>query len=269
MYKRQVLGRAAFGGLALWAEAHVGAAPVVLALAGLLGFSALLVAGAPDRLAAEDAALAPRRRIAAAGRLLIDALRRPATIFGLAFAALAGAGMEAVGGLAGPMLIDQGLAAEQVGRFLAVAGVAGLGAGSLAGGRLADRVPRTRAAALGVLGVAAACTAVALGIGRVGTAPLLAALFVAYFLFGVLTCATYTLMMDLTEPRVGGAQFSAFMGAVNLCYVWSVAAAGQLVPRVGYSGALLLAASASLFALALLPAIRARSPLESGAQAGG
>ncbi len=253
-----VLGRVAFGGLALWAEKSVGAAPVVFTLAALLVASAALSISARDHADEGAGAVSPHRRILASARLLLDALRRPMTLLGLALATLAGAAMETVAGLAGPMLVDQGMDSASVGRFLAAAGVVGLGGGSLAGGLLADRVARTRAVGIGVASVAGLTLVLAAGLDTLGITAVLGVLGLGYFLFGVLTAATYALMMDLTEPRIGGSQFSAFMGAVNLCYVWSVALAGQLVPRVGYPGALAFAACASLVAIGLLPAIRRR-----------
>jgi PAT family beta-lactamase induction signal transducer AmpG len=253
-----VLGRVAFGGLALWAEAYVGPVPVVTALAILLAGSAALSVLARDHLDPGEAARGALERITASAALLGRALRMPGTLLGLGFAAVSGAGMEVLAGLAGPMLVDQGLDAAQVGRFLAVSGVVGLGGGSLLGGMLADRVSRVRAAGTGLVAVAAGACAVAFGLDSLSTTWLLGVLGATYLLFGLLTAATYALMMDLTDPRVGGTQFSAFMGAVNFCYVWSVALGGQLVPRVGYPGALLAAAACSLLGLALLPGLRAR-----------
>jgi PAT family beta-lactamase induction signal transducer AmpG len=252
-----VLGRVAFGGLALQAETFVSPRVVVVTLAVLLAGSSFLALAARDTGDDAEPAVGAAQRIVDSGRLLARALVMPATLRGLAFACVAGAGMETLAGLAGPMLIDQGLDSARVGRFLAAAGVFGLGGGSLVGGMLADRIFRTRAAGLAVLAVAVASAGVASGIGTLGTGALLAGLAGAYFLFGVLTSATYALMMDLTEPRIGGTQFSAYMGAINLCYVWSVGVAGQLVPVVGYSGAVWFACACSLVALSVLPGIRA------------
>lgn len=260
-----VLGRVAFGGLALWAESIVGAAPVVIAMASLLAASAVLAAFAGDALAADEALEPPLERLADSVRLLGRALRMRTTLLGLALAALAGAGMESLAGLAGPMLVDQGLESARVGRFLAVASVVGLGGGSLAGGFLADRAARTRVVGTAVIAVAGASLAVSAALGTLAATMLLALMGLAYCLFGVLTASTYALMMDLTVPRVAAAQFSAFMGAINFCYVWSVAAAGNLVPRIGYSGALLATAAVSLLALALLPPLSRRG---SGAPGG-
>jgi MFS family permease len=271
MQAGMVLGRVAFGGLALWAEAYVGPVPVVVTLAILLMGSAAFIVVARDSLAPGEAAGRAGGRIAASAKLLARALRLPGTLLGLAFAAVAGAGMEVLAGLAGPMLIDHGLEAARVGRFLAVAGVVGLGSGALLGGMLADRVSRVRAAGAGVVAVAIGVGAVAAGLDTLGTAALLGLLGAMYLLFGLLTTATYALMMDLTDPRVGGTQFSAFMGAVNFCYVWSIALGGQLVPRVGYPGALLAAAGCSLLGLALLPPLRERlhrSPTPEAAERG-
>lgn len=63
--------------------------------------------------------------------------------------------------------------------------------------------------------------------------------------------------MDMTNPDLGGTQFSAFMGAVNLCSVWSAWVVGQLVARFDYGGALPAMAVLSLLALPLLVVLNA------------
>jgi predicted MFS family arabinose efflux permease len=64
--------------------------------------------------------------------------------------------------------------------------------------------------------------------------------------------------MELTEPSLGGTQFSAFMGAVNLCSVWSAWVVGRLVARFDYGLALPAMAAISLLALPLLAVLHAR-----------
>lgn len=254
-----VAGRAAFGGGALWIEQRVGAETVVHALVACLAVSAGLALLARDRAPARSGEAGLGARAAAVGRGLARVLRRATTWLGLAFAALAGAAMEGTAALAGPLLLDRGLAAEEVGRFFAVPAIAAMSVGLWAGGRLADRLPRVRAVAFAVVALAAAvaATAAAAEAARAGaTGPLLACLAVDYVLFGLLTAASYALLMDLTDPALGGTQFSAYMGAVNFCYVWSAWSAGALAGRFDYGPALALLAGASLLALPLLPRLR-------------
>jgi hypothetical protein len=44
---------------------------------------------------------------------------------------------------------------------------------------------------------------------------------VADVFIGLFTAASYALFMDLTDPKLGGTQFSAFMAATNGCESWS------------------------------------------------
>jgi PAT family beta-lactamase induction signal transducer AmpG len=133
-----------------------------------------------------------------------------------------------------------------------------MGLGVVVGGQLSDRVRRSRAVVASVVALAAVIGAVAASasLAEGGSRwPLLVALSGAYVCFGAVTSASYALLMDLTDPELGGTQFSAYMGAVNLCYVWSAWTAGQLAGRFDYTVALLTMAAASLAALALLPAL--------------
>ena len=77
--------------------------------------------------------------------------------------------------------------------------------------------------------------------------------------------------MDLSDPAIGGTQFSAYMSATNLCEVWAVATAGALAGGVdrawapgalrdglGYGPAFAALAGASLVALPLVWGIGGR-----------
>jgi MFS transporter, PAT family, beta-lactamase induction signal transducer AmpG len=253
-------GRAVFGGAALALEGWVGARAVVLLLVGAIAASAVVALLARDSGDVHD-----RSNLAARaawfGRRLTAVVRHESTWLGLAFATLVGAGMEATGALAGPLLVDRGFSSGEVGRFFAGPAVLTMGIGVLAGGWLSDRLRRQRAVVVSVLTLAAVVVAVATSASVASAGPrwpLLLALACAYVAFGMVTSASYTLLMDLTEPELGGTQFSAYMGAVNLCYVWSAWTAGWLAGRFDYPTALLAMALASLLALALLPALGRR-----------
>jgi MFS family permease len=253
-------GRAVFGGAALALEGWLGAQAVVLLLVGAIAASASVALLARDAGALPSAA-SLGARVALFARRLGAVLRHEATWLGLAFAALVGAAMEATGALAGPLLVDRGFASAEVGRFFAGPTVLAMAAGVFAGGQLADRVRRTRAVVLSVTVLAAVVAAVAASASLADggpRAPLLAALALAYVAFGMVTSASYALLMDLTDPELGGTQFSAYMAAVNLCYIWSAWSAGQLAGRFDYPAALLAMVGASLAALALLPALARR-----------
>lgn len=254
-----LVGRSVFGGALLSLERTFGRAPLILALIATILASSLLAALARDHAAgaASGGGLTPLRRFAANLR---GVLSQRTTWIGVAFAALAGSGMEAAAGMAGPMMIDLGIAKETVGVFFALPVVIAMAGGALAGGWLADRYQRERTAG-GALLALALCVVTTAAAVAVGSRPVLVgSLTSAYLFFGVLTAATYALLMDLTDPRLGATQFSTYMGAINLCYVWSAWAGGAIAGSSGYPTALLVMAACSLSALTLLPALRRRAP---------
>lgn len=77
-----------------------------------------------------------------------------------------------------------------------------------------------------------------------------------YLLFGIYTSSAYALFMQLTDPRLGGTQFSAYMGGINLCSVWSGWVVGRIAGQFDYSLAPVAMAAFSLFALPLLVFVR-------------
>lgn len=253
--------RAVFGGVALAAERWIGTDGVILALIACIWSTTLLVAFATsDRGVglAEREAGAGNHRWRQFGRTLVTTLLSRTTLLALLFAALAGAGFEAVGAVAGAMLVDFGVSKEAVGAFYAVPVVVCMAGGALVGGWLSDRVGRRR----GVLaaGVLMAVTIVVLAglLARVpeATFVLRGVLAAIYLLIGVFTATTYALFMDLTNPALGGTQFSAFMGATNLCESWSALVVGVLIVSYGYPLALAVMAVIALPGLALLPMLR-------------
>jgi PAT family beta-lactamase induction signal transducer AmpG len=58
--------------------------------------------------------------------------------------------------------------------------------------------------------------------------------------------------MDLTDPKLGGTQFSAYMAATNGCESWSGWAGGQIVSRAGYAASFIVMSGVSLLSLNLL-----------------
>jgi MFS transporter, PAT family, beta-lactamase induction signal transducer AmpG len=54
--------------------------------------------------------------------------------------------------------------------------------------------------------------------------------------------------MQLTDPKLGATQFSAYMGAINACEAWAGFSAGQLAERFDFPVAFVALAVVSLLA---------------------
>jgi MFS family permease len=259
MQAGMLLGRSLFGGGALLVLALWGHAWIVGALVGwiLAALTLLLLArdvhGAVDDAEGRSGAPASSFR-----RDLSVVLRRASTWWGIAFALVSAAAFEATGQLAGPYLIDAGVSSERVGVFFGVFVVGATLTGGLAGGALSDRWGRARSCAVFLLVFVVAI--VALAAADRGGALIeirLALLTAMYFGVGLFTAASYALFMDLTDPRLGGTQFSTFMSATNACESWSAWAGGRIAGTAGYPSAFLAMSVASLFGLPLLWMLRA------------
>jgi MFS family permease len=258
-------GRSLFGGGALLIGAWAGpTATLYLLVAGIwLPMAVLLLAGEKEVHPATHTVPARSREFTSA---LGDVLRHPGTWFVLVFAAVGGAGFEAVGILVGPFLIDQGFSSTQVGAFLFLPTVAAMMAGAMAAGRLSDRWGRKQAARATLVGLA--ITIIGVGwtdVSWLNGAATLGLLMVFYGLIGAFTTTSYALFMEATDRRLGATQLSASMSATNLCESWSALAVGRLTSLWGYGVAFSVMAVLSLAALPALSRMGRRRQMSSEA----
>lgn len=251
-------GRALFGGGALYVASRLGDRVVVLGLVGVIWASslALILSSTPP-----PAPRGEQARLRAFAESLRAALGSRATWLGLLFGALGGAGFEAVGAVAGPFLIDRGQSSAAVGTFLGLPAVACMLVGALAGGWLSDRGSRVASVALAGVSVSAAVLALAAADGLLSASapwllkPLLSSVYLGV---GAFTAASYALFMELSDSRLGATQFSAFMGATNLCEAGATRLVGVLAVGLGYPRAFAIMAGVSLASLPILFALRSR-----------
>jgi MFS family permease len=239
--------RAIFGGAVLYLEQFVGEAATLVALVACVWFSMLLVLFCTREPVQPASGPGTLRRFAS---LLAGTLARSSTWMGLGFAATAGAGFEAVGAVAHSFLIDQAAAKEQVGLFYAIPVIVCMSLGALLGGRASDRWGRAATTVAALTAIAGAVIVVGALYGT-GLHSAYGGLALLYVLIGAFTAASYALLMDMTEPALGATQFSAFMGATNLCESWAALTAGLLVARMGYTSAFICMALFSLVAIPL------------------
>lgn len=251
MQAGMLLGRSLFGGVALLVAAQMGWSWIFIGLIACIWSSALAL-----MFVREPESLNAKRPLKDFSHLLRSALRGRATWLGLAFALISAAAFEATGALAGPYLLDRGVSSETIGFFFAAPVVVATIIGGLAGGKLSDRWGRAKT--VGVFLIGFVMIIISLGVvdwqakGVASQTTLLSLLTGMYLFIGLFTAASYALFMDLTDPKLGGTQFSAFMAATNGCESWSGWAGGQIVSRAGYAAGFIVMSGVSLLSLNLL-----------------
>ena len=180
------------------------------------------------------------------------------TWLAILFALTSGAAFEAAGGLAGPFLTDLSLSQETIGYFFAIPVLIAMLVGSLAGGYISDKIRRKNAVAVFLTGFVIPIIFIS-GYAHfnktVDSTLLLSAFTLMYLFVGLFTAATYAFYMDLTNPEIGGTQFSTYMAATNGCEALAVWAAGLTVSFFSYSPAFLLLSFVSLLSLFILRVI--------------
>ncbi len=190
---------------------------------------------------------------------------------GIAFALTSAAAFEGVGAMAGPFLLDHGVSEQAVGIFYGLPVVAATVVGGLAGGKLADVLGRRRAVVSFLLAFVGFVLLLAgLEAAAGGALPGLVWMIVLggmYLCIGLFIAASYALYMDLTDPRVGGTQFSTYMAATNGCESWAAWAGGRMASAGGYAAAFVglgVVSLASLILLRWLPRERLESTKRIG-----
>ena len=248
MQAGMLAGRSVFGGgvllLGTWFGREWIIASLILWILAALGAAALVREAEPP---GHDGVRPFLRALSTMVRLRL-------TWLGLAFALVSAAGFEATGQLAGPFLVDRGVPSSVIGVFFGFFVVASMLAGGLVGGVLSDRWGRVQAAAGSLASFVLMIVLLALADlgGGSRTVALLGILTGMYFFVGVFTASSYAIFMDLTHPRIGATQFSAFMAATNACESWSAWSSGRIVASQGYPTAFLVMSAVSLAGMPLL-----------------
>ena len=251
MQSGMLVGRSLFGGGALLVAATLGKAWVIAALVVCIWITLLLLLFSKEPVQS----VAFKKRLAEFRTHFSSALRRRTTWLGLALALTAAAGFEATGQLAGPFLVDRDVSEQAIAIFFGVAVVGATLIGGLIGGKLSDIWGRARTVGIFLAGFVAMIVGLALcdlAMEKPAAPILLGWLTGMYLFIGLFTAASYALFMDLTDARLGGTQFSAFMSATNGCESWSAWAGGRIVGGANYAAAFLALSVVSLLSLPLL-----------------
>jgi len=198
------------------------------------------------------------------GGALLGVVRRRGTWLVVAFALTGAAVFEVVGALAGQFLIERGASNDALATFYAGPVILAMAGGALLGGRLADRGGAKPAVVRSALSLVALVAVLVAAPDLPGVTWLTLTAF--YLGIGQFTAAGYALFMGATERRLAAVQFSAYMGATNLCESWSARYGGRVAEAAGYPAAFALGAVVTLLALPLVSRIRNR---ESDGEPGG
>jgi len=262
------------GGLLLVLFDHLGWAPTLLAMAGLLALSTVpLWRTPPHTLPDADAPpglLAPREPTPANPFDTTAAPPPPANPWSwvqlrgaLPFAAVLVAfkvGDYLAGGMLRPFLVDAGLSKTDIGLLLGTGGfVAGL-LGAVVGGALVTPVGRVRAlVTFGLLqatGVAAYAVIVA---GAHTGALLWAATVYEHFVGGLATAALFTAMMDASRTEHAGTDYTLQASIVVIASLAASTVSGIVAEAIGYPALFRLGAILALAGplLAAVPACTA------------
>jgi len=262
MQAGMLTSRALLGGGALLMMPVLGTSGLIVLLLCFIWLPALLLLLTKDSPSSRQTQFGKDRPTERLLPLFITLLRQPATWLGLSFAAIAGAGFEAVGAVAGPYLMDHGTDQSTIGWFFSLPVIVALALGSLGGGYLADRLSRHRVVTISLVWMTVLIILLAVSDSLWQTEELWMQMMVLGLMYvgvGGFTSSSYALLMDITHPRLAASQFSAFMGATNLCESWSARAVGILIAGFGYPIAFVAMASVSLLSLPFLSALWRRS----------
>ena len=243
------VGRWLFGAGLLIVWNHLSREVVFATLAASIWVTSLLVIFSED-IKEQGASL--RVRFGQFGRSLRAAATHRNTWLGVMIALISGAGFEALGAMLGPMMVEAGHTTEAIG-WWRTAWVGAMIAGAWLGGMVSDKLGHRRSVVAFLVLLTLFVAIVGLVQAYTGDINLLPwSVTLAYFGMGLFLATSYALFMDLTDPRIGGTQFSTFMGATNGCEAWAGAAGGRLAAGLGYAPAILIMAGVSLLSLPLL-----------------
>lgn len=140
-------GRRVFGGGAILLVGWGGWTVLLIALVGAVWVSLIVLWTQIEEPKIESVAGKPRSFYRTLSRVLF----RRTTWVGLGFALTAGAGFEATGALAGPLLVALGASTQTTGWFFALPVVAAMAMGGWFGGRWSDAGERKRRAAVALI----------------------------------------------------------------------------------------------------------------------
>ena len=256
-----LIGRSIFGGGTLIIAYELGLNYMMVLLAGIIFSTMLLLLFVEEPISVSKS----ENQFENFKSNFILSFRKKNTWLAILFALISASAFESAGGLAGPFLTDLKINQETIGIFFAVPVVIAMFIGGLTGGYISDKVDRKKAVGVFLTGFVTSILFISIYNYFNSTAnetSVLIAFTVMYFFVGLFTASSYALFMDLTNPKIGGTQFSTYMAATNGCEAGSVWIAGIIIAGYGYSPAFIFMCVISLFSLIILKNINLNSTFE-------
>jgi PAT family beta-lactamase induction signal transducer AmpG len=247
MQMGQFLGQAAFGGGAILLINYIGLKMVILSMIlSILLFGIIILKS--TTLASPIVHKTQNALKTFFETFQLSFLNKNA-LLGLAFALLFFSSQKAFTGLIGPFLLDQGFHSLTIGSFLAFPSITLMILGSLFGGYFSDHFGKKRV--ILICALAMGLTIVALNT-IVPPYLMISILCLLYFFIGMSVTSSYSMLMNMTNPKVAATQFAAYMGMVNMCESYSLYLLGKLKPEYGYLQSYLITVGITFSALIFL-----------------
>jgi MFS family permease len=251
-----LIGRSIFGGVTLIIAASIGLEYVIILLIITIFSTMFLLVFVKEPKVIEKT----QNQFKIFKQNFVLSFREKNTWFAILFALTAAAAFESAGALAGPFLTDLNIKTESIGVLFAFPVVAAMLIGGIIGGYISDKFERKKMVTIFLIGFVV-CVLIISAYNLSGGILhfFYFSLFtLMYFFVGLFTASSYALFMDLTNPKIGGTQFSTYMAATNGCEAWAVWLAGIITAGYGYSQAFIFMCFISLLSILLLRIIKTK-----------
>jgi predicted MFS family arabinose efflux permease len=164
-----------------------------------------------------------------------------------------------------PLLVDIGLSLEEIGVLLGVVGSTAGIFGAIAAGSVIAALGRKRSLIVFGLLRAAVLTAYLLPvIGFTDRSILYLIVISVQFAISMASTATFTVMMDNSEPETAGTDYTIQNSVLSLSAITASATSGVIAGGIGYTGVFVLSAVIALVSVVMIavmiPEIRTRQP---------
>jgi MFS transporter, PAT family, beta-lactamase induction signal transducer AmpG len=164
-----------------------------------------------------------------------------------------------------PLLVDIGLSLEEIGLLLGVVGSTAGMFGAIAAGSVIAALGRKRSLIVfGLLRAAVLMAYILPAIGFTDRPILYLVVISVQFALSMASTATFTVMMDKSEPETAGTDYTIQNSVMSLSAITASAASGVIAVGIGYTGVFVLSAAiaiASVVMIAIMiPEVRTTQP---------